>query len=250
MTDFVFNPKKNYPFILTNGTEGTVQISGISVPDDPISFFMPLQAWINDYLANQANSLTVNFELYYFTPTTSKYFFKLFQQLKSHHQNGKEIVINWYYSPEDTDILEEGEDFKEGINFPFNLISSNPLLTFNVNKTETTPLVYFDQSGDIVVQGNAKGVKPWGYFYPLIKWLEKGRFEKEINHVSADIYIQSIDELNLLYIEHILSLLELTDKKENKSVSVAWGYSSESIKDIGYEFKAKFNMSIQLYPHK
>jgi hypothetical protein len=235
MTDFIFNPRINHPFVLTDGTEGTILIAGVSIPDDPNSFFMPLQTWIDDYLTNQADRLTINFEMYYYNQTTSNYFFQLLKSIKEHTNNGKTIDINWYYYTDDEDIQEDGEDLKDSLNMPINIIEHHQPNSFSQVKTEETPLVYFDPIGDIIIEGNCIGRRPWEYFYPLIKWAENMRFTNGQLSISIEVGLTDIDELNLHYIKHIFNLLKIIDKKDDKTVQVVWRNNNEVMQNIGYD---------------
>jgi hypothetical protein len=234
MTDFIFNPRTNYPFILTNSIEGSVLISGVSIPDNPTQFYLPLLSWVDDYLSNQSDILTVNFELQYFGMTSSKSFFDLFQIIQKHYKAGKKIAINWYYYPYDDDIKEDGEEYKAFFDLPFEIIEIQPSVTYSKKKTENTPLVYFDQSGDVIIHGNSTGKEPWKYFFPLIKWIEFIRFRTADINIKLEIQLDKIDPLNLHYINHILKEFELVDGKDNKSVEVVWKYNEKEIMDIGF----------------
>ncbi len=227
MTDFVFSPKINYPFVLTDGNEGKVLISGISIPEDPNSFFMPLKAWIDDFLTHQSDSLIVNFEMFFYNRTTSNYFYKLLHSLKKFNDEGKSIVINWYHYPDDEDVKEDGEDLEYQLKFPIHIMEYQPLTTFNRAKTDNTPLVYFDHMGDIILDGKALGKKPWEYFYPLIKWADSVRFAEGKMRINFEINIEAIDEMNLQYLKHILNQLKIIDKKDDKSIHIKWKCVSE-----------------------
>lgn len=246
MTDFVFNPKLNYPFVLTDGNEGKILISGVSIPDDPKSFFMPLKAWIDDYLTYQSDSLVINFEMFFYNRTTSNYFFKLLHSLKDYNEKGKKIEVNWYYYPNDDDVREDGEDFEYQLKFPIHVIEYQPFSTFSNPRSEKTPLVYFDPLGDIVVDGCAKGQKPWEYFYPLIKWVDSIRFSEEQLNLKLEVSLTAIDELNLKYLKHIFNQLKVIDKKEGKTVRILWKYTDNGIKNIGSDLLKRCCLNHQL----
>jgi len=53
----------------------------------------------------------VNFELMCFGNSASKAFFDLFSLLEKHSTKGKVVTVNWFYHPDDEDIMEDGEEF-------------------------------------------------------------------------------------------------------------------------------------------
>lgn len=239
MTDFIINPKVNYPFILTDASKGLISISGISIPESPAQFYVPLMTWIDDYLTNISNSLTVNFEMLYFGNRSTKAFFDLFQLLDIHHKAGKQIKVNWFYHPGDNDIMEDGVDFADFFNMPFTIEEKPLVTTFNIKKTGNSPLVYFDQSGDVVIEGPSTNEKPWEYYYPVIMWLDTIRFSLLAVEVKVDINLSQLDKLNHYYIVTIIKELESINDNEGKKVEVIWKYSTDEIKAIGDEMLLK-----------
>jgi len=242
MTDFIINPSKYHPFVLTNAKEGELLISGICIHEDPERFFMPIINWVDDYLTNESDSLSITFELQYFNNSSSRYLFKLIQSLDSYSKNGKKVTINWLYFTDDTDIKEEGENFIALFKLPIKITEQEIPNQFSLKKTDNTPLVYFDQSGDIIIEGNSTGSKPWEYYYPLIKWADLMRISSETQTLKAEISLNTIDKLNLHYIRHFLTQLDLINKKDDKSVEVIWKYSTDEMKFIGLDCLHNFNI--------
>jgi hypothetical protein len=248
MTDFIINPRTNYPFILTNSVEGKVLISGVSIPENPNQFYLPLLSWVDDYLANHSDTLTLNFELQYFGNASSKSFFDLFQIIQKHYKEGKKISINWFYYPYDDDIKEDGEEYKTFFKLPFNIIEIQPAVNFHKKMTENSPLVYFDQSGDVLIEGNSTSNEPWEYFFPLIRWIDIFRFRAESIQISVEINLSKVDKTNLIYINHILKELELVNISENKNVIVLWKFINNEIMDIGIDCLNKLKLEYKILP--
>lgn len=235
MTDFIIKPSKYHPFVLTNTKDSSLLISGISIPENPESFYMPMLSWVNDFLSNESNSLDIKFEMQYFNNSTSKYFFKLFQELSNFQNKGKQINVQWCYHPEDTDIMEEGEEFSTFFNFPFNVVKQELPNHYSIKKTKTSPLVYYDQSGDIVIEGNSVNNRPWEFYYPLIRWIDTLRINPKPSSIRAEFNISKLNSLNAYYIKHIINELELVEGIEGNKVEVTWKYTNDEIKNIGIE---------------
>lgn len=242
MTDFIINPSKYHPFVLTNAKKGELLISGICIHEDPERFFMPIINWVDDYLANESDTLKITFELQYFNNSSSKYLFQLIQSIDNYAKNGKKVRIDWLYYTEDADMKEEGENFAVLFQLPIKITEQEIPTQFSLKKTDNTPLVYFDQSGDIIIEGNSTGERPWEYYYPLIKWADVMRINSEPQNLKAEILLYTIDKLNLHYIRHFLTQLDLINRKDDRSVEVIWKYSSEEMKSIGIDYLLNSNI--------
>jgi hypothetical protein len=90
-------------------------LRGNSYPEDPSTFYAPVFAWVQEYLAqvDPDTEVLVNVEIAYFNSSSSKVLLDFFDLLNDKAFNDAVPVdINWYYDPEDPDMLEYGEDFQ------------------------------------------------------------------------------------------------------------------------------------------
>lgn len=235
MHSLISTPTGRNPLIVANPHTGTVQVSGMSIPDNPTLFYKPLIDWVDEYFTTGGNRLEIDFLMLYFGNGSSKSFFTLFKLLDKQHMAGKQVSVNWYYLPDDIDIKEDGEEFAEFFKLPFNVTEKQLPSTFNHKMTEAAPLVYYDNSVDIVIEGNCAHSEPWGYFHPLILWLEMLRYnEPEAFSFNVDFFIYTIDENNLNYLTHIIHLLKLIGDK-CQSFFITWKYKNDTIKRLGEE---------------
>ncbi len=87
---------------------------------------LPLFSHLDEYLQDlQDNEIfTVNIELKYFNSSSSKMLMNLFDKLENEvANNGKNIIVNWIYDPENDTIEEFGEEFQEDVDsLTFNLV--------------------------------------------------------------------------------------------------------------------------------
>ena len=80
-------------------------------------------AWLKEYLgAIGDKAVEVNLEISYFNSSSSKVLMNFFDILEEAVDDGKKIVVNWYYHEENETAMECGEEFMEDLNnLPFNL---------------------------------------------------------------------------------------------------------------------------------
>ncbi|MFY9308409.1 MAG: DUF1987 domain-containing protein [Bacteroidia bacterium] len=113
-------PTSDTPRVVLDASGGIFELSERCFPEDATQFFSPILEWVKNY-SQSPNAVTeFNFKLEYYNTASSKQLFKLFvllHELSQKHQ----VVINWYYSASDTDMLSSGERYSKLLNFPFNM---------------------------------------------------------------------------------------------------------------------------------
>jgi hypothetical protein len=97
-------------------------ISGRSIPENSIEFYKPLLDWLEDYVKTPNSNTKFEVKLEYFNTSSSKCLVEIFRKLEKIKEDGKEISIDWYFDEEDEDMQESGEDFKQIIKVPVNMI--------------------------------------------------------------------------------------------------------------------------------
>jgi hypothetical protein len=75
-------------------------------------------------------------------------------------QGNKQSEVYWYYYSDDDDMMENGEDYKDMSKFPFALIENEKPITVNIKKTDISPLIYLDDTGDFIIQGVSNTDEP------------------------------------------------------------------------------------------
>jgi hypothetical protein len=123
------------PLLKINGTEDTPEIcfnnehnefiiSGRSLPEDVTSFYKPVFDWLNDFSKTQNAKTVFKFKLEYFNTASSKIILDILMKLEDLIASGKPGVnIEWFYNESDEDMLEAGEEYKDLVEVPFNVIA-------------------------------------------------------------------------------------------------------------------------------
>ena len=119
MEDIRLEGTPKTPHVEFDGTAGTLEVKGRSIPENSIEFYKPLMDWIDNYAIDPKENTVVNIQLEYFNTSSSKCILDLFKKLEAIN---KEITIHWYYEEDDEDMLEAGEDYDAIINIPFKMI--------------------------------------------------------------------------------------------------------------------------------
>lgn len=124
MENLTVEGTKYTPSINFDYSTGILEIRGESYPENTTEFYSPVFEWVKQYLDQLGDgTATINIKLIYFNSSSSKILLDFFDMLDEEGDNGKKIVINWFYEEDDEDNQEYGEEFQEDLeNVTFNLI--------------------------------------------------------------------------------------------------------------------------------
>ncbi len=123
MTNLTIAETKTTPSINFDAQSGVLNITGESYPDSALQFYQQVLDWLNQYLAESASPIVMNFKLSYFNTSTSKCILDMLSLLESAYTKGRKVEVFWHYREDDEDMQESGEEFAQDINLPFSLVS-------------------------------------------------------------------------------------------------------------------------------
>lgn len=127
MEAFVREKSKSTPWIRLDPGENHLEIRGESYPENSANFYAPMMEWLENYLENLSDeSVRVDIELIYFNSSSSKVFMNFFDMLEDCAGKGVDVVVNWFYHPDNDTALECGEEFQEDMEkVTFNLVQTD-----------------------------------------------------------------------------------------------------------------------------
>ncbi len=111
------------PAIYFNPDEGSLEMSGRSIPENAISFYKPLFDWLDQYVQQPQAESNVVFNLEYFNTSSSKCILDILRKLERIAENKAKIAVKWFFDDGDEDMEESGNDFKSLINLDIELVS-------------------------------------------------------------------------------------------------------------------------------
>lgn len=101
---------KRCPRIEVNTSEGLIEISGISLPENPYNYYLPLHKKLDNYIKDPKEMTKLNFRLEYFNTGSALALRNTIQKLCDHLPEGT-LEVKWYYEEDDVDMLDSGEEF-------------------------------------------------------------------------------------------------------------------------------------------
>lgn len=115
----IIESTEDTPKVIFDIEKNFFQISERSLPENAIGFYEPILNWLHQY-ANSPLDLTVfEFKLEYFNTASAKQIAKLLLILENVGKKNN-VVINWFYKKEDSDMLSSGTRFSKLIDLNFN----------------------------------------------------------------------------------------------------------------------------------
>jgi len=123
--DYRIEETKSTPEIIFEKDVGKLTIKGQSYPEDAVNFYSPILTVLQDYFKSSNTDFELNVRFVYLNTSSLKCMMILFDILNGYFKENKKITINWYYKKDDEILKECGEDLKEDVEAPFNIIMDN-----------------------------------------------------------------------------------------------------------------------------
>ena len=111
------------PAVILDAENEIYQLEGRSLPEDVISFYDPILDWLGDFSESDKSNMVFGFKLEYFNTASSKLLLDILLKLEEMAENGKEILVKWYFPEDDEDMEEAGEEYADIVDVPFEQIS-------------------------------------------------------------------------------------------------------------------------------
>jgi hypothetical protein len=111
------------PTVILDAENEVFEISGRSLPEDVTAFYEPIIRWLEDYSSSPNPKTIFTFKLVYFNTASSKLLLDILMKLEQMHEDGKDMLIRWYYPEDDEDMQEAGEEYADIVDVPFEQVS-------------------------------------------------------------------------------------------------------------------------------
>ena len=124
MESLILKETDTTPNVIFDINKNVFEISGSSHPENPLKFFNPILAWLEEYGKNPSNNILLSFKLEYFNSSTAKYILNILWAFEKMTKGSAvvKINVNWYYKEEDLDAFAAGERYAQLTTLQINLI--------------------------------------------------------------------------------------------------------------------------------
>lgn len=107
---FLIEGDKRCPRIEADFDRGFIEISGISLPENPYHYYQPLQEELEKYVKSPNESTLLSFKLEYFNTGSALALRNTIQKLSDKLPTNT-FSVKWHYEKDDVDMLDSGEEF-------------------------------------------------------------------------------------------------------------------------------------------
>jgi len=121
MNKLIIDATEDSPSIEIDLSIGFFQFSGKSLPENSSEFFAPVEDIVKEYVKEPKPKTTINLKLEYLNSSSQKKFLGLISLFEGLPERGFEVDLNWIYSEDDEDMMDEGRDFSKMITLPMNI---------------------------------------------------------------------------------------------------------------------------------
>lgn len=106
------------PEVKFSPEQDVFEISYRSLPENAIEFYQPICKWVEEYNQSPNQKTTFDFKLEYFNTASAKQIAKLLLLLEKLAKSN-EVLVNWHYDKEDSDMLMSGKRYAKLIKLNF-----------------------------------------------------------------------------------------------------------------------------------
>ncbi|MDT8402385.1 MAG: SiaB family protein kinase [Bacteroidales bacterium] len=127
MKKLFIEPTASSPEVMLDPDQKMFTLSGESRPPDVAAFYGEIIAWFDEYSSHllstvqEGEPVVINLDFVYFNSASAKYILDLCKMIAAVRSKGAEIIINWHYESDDTDMLEAGKEMSKIAKIPFEL---------------------------------------------------------------------------------------------------------------------------------
>jgi hypothetical protein len=122
MKDLKIEATYKTPLVELN-RNGKMLLSGRSIPENGFIFYQPIFSWIAEYCTRPVTKTILDANFEYINTVSSKCILDILKGFEKIKKNGNEVVVNWHYKEEETDILQAGQDYESILNMNFSFIA-------------------------------------------------------------------------------------------------------------------------------
>jgi hypothetical protein len=124
MTTLFIEGTEDTPEINFDGNTLQFTISGRSLPEDVTSFYQPVTSWLDVFELNENQKGCFHFKLEYFNTASSKVILDILMKIEEIvNDKQSNLSVKWHHQESDEDMLEAGEEYKELVSVPFEIVS-------------------------------------------------------------------------------------------------------------------------------
>lgn len=121
MNPLILKSTPKTPDVHFDNHTGLFDIKGMSCAEYALDFYNQIFEWLDQYISAPKPKTILNIQFKYFNTSSAKCILQLLERFTTLFNKGYEIDINWLYTINDEQMLQDGENYSEILGLPFNL---------------------------------------------------------------------------------------------------------------------------------
>ena len=122
MDALIIKEEEGTPKIILDKDNQRFEVSGNSLPEDIIGFYLPIYKWFEEYMKDPNQRTKLVIKLNYFNSSSSKAILDIITNLAELTYKGFQVEVEWHYLEMDDDNLQTGKEFEGFAKIPFTYI--------------------------------------------------------------------------------------------------------------------------------
>ncbi|MCB9225138.1 MAG: DUF1987 domain-containing protein [Crocinitomicaceae bacterium] len=115
------------PYIKLDKLAGTIEISGVSIPENTKEFYWQFNRWLSEYSREPAPLTKVKISLMYMNSSSTVVITRMLMLLDELIGMKTVVEIDWYFESDDLEIKEIGQYYKDTMKCKINLMEVDRL---------------------------------------------------------------------------------------------------------------------------
>ena len=122
MNALIIKEEEGTPKIILDKDNQRFEVSGNSLPEDIIGFYLPIYKWFEEYMKDPNQHTKLVIKLNYFNSSSSKAILDIITNLAELTYKGFQVEVEWHYLEMYDDNLQTGKEFEGFAKIPFTYI--------------------------------------------------------------------------------------------------------------------------------
>lgn len=101
---------RNTPKVNFNVDNGSLEISGRSMPENTRKFYDPVISWLQGYQPDKTQEICLTLNLTYLNTSSTIAMLEILKTFGKLKENGNSLKVIWHYDKYDEDMKMAGED--------------------------------------------------------------------------------------------------------------------------------------------
>lgn len=111
---------KATPEISFDAKTESFTITGRSIPADASNFYLPLERWVEKFIAIQKNdSVTIDIKLDHLNTGSVRALLSILSKIIKLRDQEVNVMIHWHHDMDDEDMVDKGEEMSLILEHPF-----------------------------------------------------------------------------------------------------------------------------------